>query len=237
MAIGDLQLPLYPWGSLAPMMTPMAKAQSNVTASNIPGARIPGPYDFLNAMTSLSNVQGENALRQEQAKQMQQQALLTAAQVGLTQKAGEPPPPMYLPGSLTGAASPQPSAGTGPATGASGTASPDIDTVTAGDSPEWRAFAQAVAGPESKGRFDVRYGPNGAIPFDDYSKHPNIAEKSLAGPSTAAGAWQITKSTYDTLPEEQRPDFKPETQYNAFKEIARRDYGAMTGRNLDADLR
>src|SRR5437764_10895794 len=123
MAIGDLQLPLYQWGSLAPFMPALAKAQNNVTASNIPGARIPGPYDFLNAMTSLSNVQGENALRQEQAKQMQQQALLTAAQVGLTQKAGEPPPPMYLPGSQTGAASPQPGTGTaqpGAAPGASG---------------------------------------------------------------------------------------------------------------------
>ena len=195
MAIGDLNLPLYQWGSLAPFFPALPKAQNNVTAANIPSAIKPaGPYDFLNSMTSLSNVQGENALRGEQARQAQQQSALLAAQVGLTQKAGEPPPSVgFVP--APGAA-PQAATGTGtaPATaGASGTASPGIDTVTAGDSPEWRAFAQAVAGPESKGRFDVRYGPNGAIPFDDYSKHPNIAEKSLAGPSTAAGAWQITK--------------------------------------------
>src|SRR5256885_2110714 len=181
MAIGDLQLPLYQWGSLAPFFPALPKAQNNVTASNIPGAKIPGPYDFLNAMTLLSNTQGENALRQQQALQAQQQSALLAAQVGLTQKAGVPPPDVgFVP--APGAA-PQSATGTAPAAaGASGTASPGIDTVTAGDSPEWRAFAQAVAGPESKGRFDVRYGPNGAIPFDDYSKHPNIAEKSLAGP-------------------------------------------------------
>src|SRR5437763_11992031 len=109
MALGDRQLPLYPWGSLAPFMPPLQKAMNNVTASNIPGARIPGPYDFLNAMTSLSNVQGENALRQEQAKQMQQQALLTAAQVGLYQKAGEPLPSVgFVPAQGT---APQPGVG------------------------------------------------------------------------------------------------------------------------------
>src|SRR6266550_55281 len=140
MAIGDLQLPLYPWGSLAPMMTPMAKAQSNVTASNIPGARIPGPYDFLNAMTSLSNVQGENALRQEQAKQMQQQALLTAAQVGLTQKAGVPPPDVgFVPAS---GAAPQ----RGPAGGPTAQG-----TATAGDS----YTADATLPPEARGLLDT----------------------------------------------------------------------------------
>jgi muramidase (phage lysozyme) len=115
--------------------------------------------------------------------------------------------------------------------------SPAVDQVTAGDEPQWRAFASAVAGPESGGQFNRRYTPTGGADFADLSKHPNIAEKGPYGPSTAAGAWQITNDTWNGLPEEQRQNFQPSTQYGAFKTIARRDYGAITGRDLDADLK
>jgi muramidase (phage lysozyme) len=124
-----------------------------------------------------------------------------------------------------------------PGAAAQGGASPSIDAVTAGDPPEWRAFAQAVAGPESGGKFNTRYTPEGGKEFSDLSRHPNMPEPSVAGPSTAAGAWQITNSTFNSLPEDQRADFQPSTQYSAFKAIARRDYNGLTGRDLDTDLK
>ncbi len=130
---------------------------------------------------------------------------------------------------------PGPAAASGPAQTAA--PSPGLDQVSAGDEPEWRAFAQAIAGPESGGKFNVRYTPKGGTTFSDYSKHPNIPEPGPEGPSTAAGFAQFTNSTWNGLPEDIRPDFQPSTQYNAFKFLAERDYANNTGRDLVADLK
>ena len=54
----------------------------------------------------------------------------------------------------------------------------------------------------------------GGKTFEDYSKHPNvIGLRTKEGPSTAAGKYQITKSTYDTYaPKLGIKDFSPESQ-------------------------
>lgn len=72
------------------------------------------------------------------------------------------------------------------------------DVVAPGMSPGHRAALNAISGPESGGLYNVRYTPNGAATFDDYSDHPRIAETRPDGrTSTAAGRYQFVASTWD----------------------------------------
>ena len=48
-------------------------------------------------------------------------------------------------------------------------------------------FLNAIAGPESAGRYDVRYTPKGGATFSGYDTHPRIYEPGPKGPSSAAG--------------------------------------------------
>ncbi len=62
---------------------PIAKSPNNVTAINMPSAKLPGTMDFFNAANNFSNVMGENMLRQQQAHLSNLQAQNLASQLAL----------------------------------------------------------------------------------------------------------------------------------------------------------
>jgi muramidase (phage lysozyme) len=111
----------------------------------------------------------------------------------------------------------------------------EVDQYTGTWTPGMRALARGVAIPESGGKFNVRYTPKGGVPFDDYSQHPNIPEPGPQGPSTAAGAFQFTGSTWKEVAPD-LPDFSPQSQVTAFDRLAKSEYARKTGRDLEADL-
>jgi muramidase (phage lysozyme) len=86
-------------------------------------------------------------------------------------------------------------------------------------------------------RYDIIVGGKS---FTDYSKHPNIVGMTTsAGPSTAAGRFQITKETWDDLQKEypDLTDFSPINQKKAAWYLAKKRYKLYTdGRDLEADL-
>lgn len=106
------------------------------------------------------------------------------------------------------------------------------------DMPEHRqAMIKAIYGPESGGRYDIRYGGVGSAgkTFDPEGFHPNIREARDDGRySTAAGAGQFIKSTWDAV-----TGGAPMTkgyQDAATWKLASDDYARRTGRDLDEDL-
>jgi len=99
---------------------------------------------------------------------------------------------------------------------------------------EARAFLNAVAGGESGGRYNVRYTPKGGKLFSDLSRHPGIMEDGPHGKSSAAGRYQFTKTTWNRMG---GGDFSPENQDRRAWELARQDYAARTGRDLQSDLK
>lgn len=107
------------------------------------------------------------------------------------------------------------------------------DPVNTSLPPYARALLQAIAGQESGGRYNVRYTPSGGAEFSDLSQHPNIREKGPAGPSTAAGRYQFTKSTWDGLG---GGSFDPANQDARAWQLAQQDYKTRTGSNLATDL-
>lgn len=76
--------------------------------------------------------------------------------------------------------------------------------LTAVQTPEGQAFLDTLAGPESGGRFNVRFdgSPQGAV-IPDLSRHPRVAAVIPQGmpeagrTSDAAGAYQMLSSTAD----------------------------------------
>lgn len=101
--------------------------------------------------------------------------------------------------------------------------------------PEKLAFLDAVAGGESGGRFDVRWGGDaGPQTFRDFSKHPGIFAPGPEGPSSAAGRYGFTKTTWDGMG---GGAFTPARQDTRAWDLATQRYAATTGRDLDADLR
>jgi muramidase (phage lysozyme) len=64
----------------------------------------------------------------------------------------------------------------------------------------------------------------GGKTFEDYSKHPGVVGLTTsAGPSTAAGRYQITKTTYDDIAAKLGiKDFSPESQDKIAQELIRR---------------
>lgn len=107
------------------------------------------------------------------------------------------------------------------------------DPVASGLKPYEAAFLNGVAGPESAGKYNIRYTPQGGATFEGFAQHPGIREAGPHGPSTAAGRYQFTKTTWDGLPPEAKGDgsFSPENQDRAALFLARRDYKAKTGRD------
>jgi muramidase (phage lysozyme) len=106
-------------------------------------------------------------------------------------------------------------------------------------SPVARALLETIAGPESKGDYNVIYGGS---QFDDYSDHPRQPVMITSGPnkgkySTAAGKYQFLGSTWDDIAERYDiPDFSPASQDQAAWALATEEYRRDTGRDLEADL-
>lgn len=106
------------------------------------------------------------------------------------------------------------------------------DPVAEGLSPRQKSFLNAISSVESPG-YDVRYTPGGGAKFEGFDKHPGIFEEGPHGPSSAAGRYQFTKSTWDEMG---GGSFAPAAQDTRAWELASKRYSAWSGRDLDADL-
>ena len=116
-----------------------------------------------------------------------------------------------------------------------------VSSTTADTSlpPAARALLDTIAGPESSGKYDVRWGgPNKTdVKFDSFAQHPNIPEPGPKGPSTAAGRYQIVNSTWTPIQKQMGlPDFSPVSQDQAAWNLASTTYQGKTGRDLLGDL-
>lgn len=110
--------------------------------------------------------------------------------------------------------------------------------------PVGQAFLNAVAGPESAGRYNVRFdgSPTGAL-FEDMSDHPRVPVKipegfAAAGQvSTAAGRYMITATTWDEFaPKAGVTDFSERSQDLVAWEIAKERYAQRRPEGAPASL-
>lgn len=119
-----------------------------------------------------------------------------------------------------------------------------VETVTDTSLPlEAKALLDTLARYESRG-YDIIVGEGmyGApAKLTDYSQHPNvIGMRTSAGPSTAAGRYQFTYSTWKELQKNypgQFKDFNPVTQDRAAWRYAQDVYKQRTGRDLTEALK
>jgi len=112
------------------------------------------------------------------------------------------------------------------------------DPVNTTLSPTQRAFLNAVAGGESGGAYDVRYGgKNGPQTFDvNAGLHPRVYEATADGKrSSAAGRYEFTATTWDDVAGRNTP-FTRENQDQYAWKLASDRYHATTKRDLASDL-
>lgn len=104
--------------------------------------------------------------------------------------------------------------------------------------PHETAFLNALAGPESAGKYNLRYTMGGGATFSGFDKHPNILEPTKDGrKSSAAGRYQFTGSTWKEVAGQLGfINFSPENQDHAALFHARQVYKQKTGGDLDAEL-
>lgn len=108
-----------------------------------------------------------------------------------------------------------------------------------GLSVQAQGFLDAIASAEGTGGdYNIIVGGQ---KFEGYEEHPNIVGLvTKAGPSTAAGKYQITKQTWDYLKKSYKDlgDFSPQNQDKAAFYLAKERYKQNTpgGRDLEADL-
>lgn len=105
--------------------------------------------------------------------------------------------------------------------------------------PEQQAFLNTLAGPESAGKYNVRYTPSGGASFDPAMGHPEIHEPTKDGStSDAAGRYQFLSSTYKPIAAKLGlTGFSAPEQDKAAIDLASTTYGKNTGRDLAADLK
>ena len=99
--------------------------------------------------------------------------------------------------------------------------------------PHQAALLNGIAVGESGGSYTRRYTPGGGADFEGFDDHPRVFEPGPHGPSSAAGRYQFTATTWDELG---GGDFSPATQDRRALQLARQRYGRATERDLDADL-
>lgn len=111
--------------------------------------------------------------------------------------------------------------------------------------PEAVALLDYIAQYESKGDYNIIVGEGKAIPgapasFTDYTDHPRVVGmRTIKGPSTAAGRYQITAKTWDDIRKQytELKDFSPVNQDKGAWLLAQRDYKTRLGRDLAEDLK
>jgi len=98
-----------------------------------------------------------------------------------------------------------------------------------------RRLLNAIAGPESAGRYDVRYTPSGGTTFSGYEQHPRIYETipKSGKRSSAAGRYQII---YDTYKRMGGGSFYPADQDRMALRLAEQRYKNVTGRDIYSDI-
>lgn len=115
------------------------------------------------------------------------------------------------------------------------------DVVAPNLRPVQRGLLNGVAGPESGNSFNIRYTPSGGAKFSSYADHPRIFEPGPKGPSSAAGRYQITATTWDDALRRMRAagyeidgTFSPINQDRVAVFLAQDYYArnSKTGRNL-----
>ncbi|TPM25714.1 D-alanyl-D-alanine carboxypeptidase family protein [Mesorhizobium sp. B2-3-4] len=99
--------------------------------------------------------------------------------------------------------------------------------------PEGAALLNAIAGPESGGKYNVI---NGGETFSSFAAHPKAGQHGDSG--IAAGRYQFLPSTWDRASKALGlTDFSEANQDRAAWWLAKQDYKANTGRDLQADLK
>ena len=104
--------------------------------------------------------------------------------------------------------------------------------------PEQQQLIKSIGGPESGGKYNIRYGGLGSSgkTFDIEGEHPNIRELTKGGKySTAAGYGQFTKPTWDEITG--GATMQPGYQNAAIWKLANQEYKQKTGGDLATDLK
>lgn len=105
--------------------------------------------------------------------------------------------------------------------------------------PEAYGLLNAIAGPESAGRYDVLYGGSR---FGDFSRHPGQYMPIRTGPnagktSSAAGKYQFLERTWNDIANRHGlADFSPESQDRGAWALAQEVYRRKTGGDLTQAL-
>ena len=99
---------------------------------------------------------------------------------------------------------------------------------SSGNFPAWEHVLRHGESYHDDRAWHVRWGGTNNPPkfFDDLSRHPRILEPGPKGPSSAAGAFQITMTTWDSLDYLGLTDYSPTSQRIAMMALTER-HGAL----------